>query len=317
MNARVFVIIPAFRRPELLARALQSLEGQGPPLARVLVVNNSSDGETARVVAASRVPAAVLDFGCNLGTAGGIGAGLHEMLQDPLATHALVMDDDACVTAGAIATMLRVAGEAHAEAVAPLITDESGMVRWFPGPLAQPAWDVVRQHPTPAEFLQRCGPAPLEWNWAIWASVLISRRAIAAVGYPRIDLWSQFTDLEYTLRVSARFKCVLAPEAVCEHLPPPGAPAELEWSKLFFGLQSGNYVSFRLRHGWRFLRHLPGQHFRYLQHYRWQPRAWKDAAVALLGGALLGRTPGNSAQREEIRRAAEKLSAWHARRPGP
>ncbi|MSU23201.1 MAG: glycosyltransferase family 2 protein [Opitutus sp.] len=306
MSARVIAIIPAFHRPQLLARALRSLAGQGPLLARVVVVNNSSDAETARLTAESRVPATLLDYGCNLGTAGGIAAGMAAMLQDLRATHAFVMDDDACATPDLISTMLRAAEESKAEAVAPLITDGSGTIRWFPGPLAQPAWNVVRRSPTPAEFLRQCGPAPLEWNWAIWAAVLFSRRAIEAVGYPRMDLWSQSTDLEYTLRVSARFKCVLAPAAVCQHLPPP-APDGGEGKKLFLGLQSGNYISFRLRHGWRFIRHIPGQHYRYLRHYRWRLRAWKEAAVALVGGAVLGRTPGNTARRADYLRAVEKF----------
>ena len=315
MNARVFAIIPAFQRPQLLARALQSLEGQGPSLARVIVVNNSSDAETARIAAASPLPTRVLDFGCNLGTAGGISAGMHEMLQDAEATHAFVMDDDACATPGALAAMLRTAEAHEADAVAPLITDETGRVRWFPGPLAQPAWDVVRSSPTPAEFLQRCGPVAPRWNWAIWASLLISRRAIVAVGYPRIDLWSQFTDLEYTLRLSARFKCVLAADAVCAHLPPL-VEIGSDRAKLFWALQHGDYAAVRLRHGWRFLRHLPGQQMRYLQHYRWRPHAWWDVARAFVGGAVLGRTAGLSVHAAEVQRAAAFLPAASERVAG-
>jgi GT2 family glycosyltransferase len=174
---------------------------------------------------------------------------------------------------------------------------------------------LIRRAPTPAGLVDAVGSAALRWNWAIWASLLVSRPAIEAVGFPRLDLWFAFTDLEYTLRLSARYKCVLAPAAVCAHLQPSGSgPAADE--KIYWGLQHGDLVSVRCRHGWRALRHLPGHQLRFLRHYRWRPRAWWDVARAFVGGAVLGRTSTRTTHRLEFERAAAVFPEWKAR-PAP
>lgn len=306
---RVHAIIPTYARPRHLAQALASLLDQGPELASVIVVNNSSDSETAHVVEEAGTKVRLLDFGCNLGTAGGIAAGMREVLADTRATHVWILDDDGCATPGVLATML-VAGErARADAVAPLLLDATGVVRWFPGPLPQPMWNLVRQHPGPEEVWARCGDEPQACRWAYWASLLISRRAVETLGFPRMDLWSQFTDMEYTLRLTARFKAVLAPRAVCRHLPPP-SDALTERRKRESGLQSSAYVSVWLRHGWRALRHLPGIYYRALRGGRWRPEVWKDAGCAFVRGALLARTPADGAYREAFLKAHARFPEW-------
>lgn len=138
--------------------------------------------------------------------------------------------------------------------------------------------------------------------WAIWASVLISRRAVEATGDPRLELWSQFTDIEYMLRLTARFSCVLVPRAVCHHLPPPAAGPALR-AKLYSALQNGSYASLRLRQGWRILRHLPGLNYRYVRQYHWRPGAWRDTITAFFQGAILGLPSGRTLQSVEFQRA--------------
>jgi GT2 family glycosyltransferase len=243
---------------------------------------------------------------CNLGTAGGLAAGLREFMAMSEATHAWILDDDAIATPGALAAMLDAMEDAHADAAAPLIADEFGMVRWIPCRLWGRRRRSLRRGLTREEFGRTCGDAPRRWNWAIWASVIISRRAIADVGYPRLELWSQFSDIEYTLRITERFGGVLAPRALCHHLPPSSSGAAFD-AKLYAALQNGSYVALRLRHGWRALQHLPGQHVRYLRHYHWAPRAWWKAVLAFWEGAILGRPSGQTTQAESLARAE---AAW-------
>jgi GT2 family glycosyltransferase len=312
MSVAVLAVIPAYRRPELLARALASLADQGPALRGVLVVNNSSDAATTRVAAAARVKTEVLDLGCNLGTTGGIAAGMKVMCRDANLTHVWILDDDACATPGALDAMVESLQRASAEAAAPLLTDETGAVRWFPGPLPGAAWDLVRKAPTPAQFLAECGDQPLPWNWAMWASLLISRRAIETIGFPRLDLWYQYSDLEYTLRLTARFRGVLAPRAVCEHLPPPESP-EQRRRKDYLGLQNGNFVNFHLPHAWRALRHTPGNHVRYLRRHGCTLTTVREAAQAFFRGAILGRVADRVLFEDDQRRAEAALRSWETR----
>jgi GT2 family glycosyltransferase len=207
----VVAIIPAYGGPKLLAQALGSLATEQPALRRAIVINNARDPAIDRVAADAPVPTIVFTPACNLGTAGGLAAGLREFMAMSEATHAWILDDDAIATPGALAAMLDAMEDAHADAAAPLIGDEFGIVRWIPCRLWGRRRRALRRGLTREEFGQTCGDAPRRWNWAIWASVIISRRAIAEVGYPRLELWSQFSDIEYTLRITERFGGVLAP----------------------------------------------------------------------------------------------------------
>jgi len=291
-SPNVRMVVATYRRPDSLERLLRSLATEGPTLGGTVVVNNSGDGDTARVAAeASPVPARVISPGANLGTGGGLAAGLAGAFEDPEVTHAWIMDDDACATPGALSALLAAGAAARAGAVSPLLSDEGGIVRWFPRPLAQPACHVSRSQVTPQQFRERCGDAPLRWNWATWVGLLVTRQAYAEAGPPRSDLWFQSTDIEYTLRLSARFACVLAPAAACLHLPPP-CPAALARRKELWALQNNAFITFRTRHGLRILRHLPGNHYRYWRQNGRSPDALAESALALWRGAALGRPVG-------------------------
>lgn len=302
----VYAIIPAYGRPELLARALASLRDQGPALRGAIVVNNSGDDQTTRVAREATVPVTLVTPRCNLGTAGGIAAGLQAFRAEPAATHAWILDDDSVATPGALDAMLAAMRESGAEAAMPLLADESDRVYWVPCGMPYRQRKFVQRGPTVAEFRREFGVAPRPWTWATWASVLFSRRAVEAAGYPQLELWSQFTDVEYTLRLTARFSGVLAPLSVCRHLPPSPVGQAFD-GKLYSALQNGSYVGFRLRHGWRALRHLAGLNFRYLRHYHWQWRAWLDPVTAFFCGAILSRPSGRTVHAAQYEAAQ---AAW-------
>jgi GT2 family glycosyltransferase len=303
---KVYAIIPAFGGPALLAQALGSLATERPALCGAIVVNNARDPAIECVAKEATVPTTVFTPPCNLGTAGGLAAGLREFIALSEATHAWILDDDAVATPGALAAMLAAMRATGADAAAPLIADGFGRVRWIPCRSWGRRRSALRRGLTRDQFLCEFGDTPRRWNWAIWASVIISRRAIEAVGFPRLELWSQFSDIEYMLRITQRFAGVLVPRAVCQHLPPVSSGGSFD-AKLYAALQNGSYVALRLSHGRRALQHLPGQIFRYLRHYRWAPRAWRKAMLAFWEGAVLGRPSGRTMQRAEF---AQAELAW-------
>jgi GT2 family glycosyltransferase len=302
--AAVFAIIPAYARPELLRRALASLADQAPALCGAIVVNNSRDAETLRVAAEAKVRTIVLTPRCNLGTAGGIGAGLRAFLAIPTATHAWIMDDDAVATPGALQAMLAGMKDSGAHAAMPLLTDENDRVSLLPFRIPGKSNIWTTQGPKVAEFYRHCGDKPRTWYWAIWASLVISRRAVETIGFPRAELWSQFSDFEYTLRLTEKFVGVLAPQAICRHLPPASTGGAAFEAKLYAALQNGNYVMLRLPHGRRAARHWPGLNFRFLRHHRWSLRAWRDVMAAFFNGAVLRRPAVAPADPEEIENEA-------------
>jgi GT2 family glycosyltransferase len=308
----VYAIIPAYGRPALLARALESLADQGPRFAGVIIVNNSGGTDIERAARAAALPVRLVTPPCNLGTSGGIAAGLGVFLSLPQATHAWILDDDSVATPGALDAMLDAMIAERAEAAAPLLADEHDRVRWIPCRVPGKPRSYFRQGPSPDQFRKDCGDGPRKWAWEIWASVLLSRRAVLTAGYPRVDLWSQFSDIEYTLRVTRQFSGILVPASVCRHLPPPEGPGFD--AKLHSALQNGNYVTTRLKFGWRAFRHWPGQHFRYLRHYRWHPKAWWRAATAFWLGAVRAQPSSRTVHRAAYEAAAPYFDAAGAPR---
>jgi GT2 family glycosyltransferase len=308
----VYAVIPAYGGAELLARVIASLETEMPLLRGVLVVNNARDPDIDRVAANAHVPTTVFTPRCNLGTAGGLAFGLSEFLTLPDATHAWILDDDALATPGALDAMLSALNASGADAASSLLADADGRVRGITTRIPGKSRGFLRRGLTRNEFLQACGDAPMRWNWALWASVLITRRAIEATGFPRLELWSQFSDVDYLLRLTERHTGVLAPRALCHHIPVTSSGASFD-AKLHAALQNGSYVAFRLAHGRRARRHLPGLLYRYVRHYRWRPKAMGRAVSAFWMGAVKGcpsgRTMAGSTFAEAERELARLMEA--------
>ncbi len=292
---RVYLVVATYRRPAMLRRLLESLSSETVHLAGVVVVNNSADAETTAVaLAASPVPVRMVTPPANLGTGGGIAAGMEVALSTPDATHLWMLDDDAAATPGALEAMVEALQASGAGAAVPLVVDADGRLAWFPGPLPEPAWSAVRARgATPATFRATCGEEPLEWSWAPWPSLLATRAAVREVGLPRADYWFQGEDIEWTLRLTARFKGVLAPTALCLHTP-PGSGDELitrEHRKRILMLQN-NFFTGQLSHGRRLRRHAPGNVWRTLGAARFSPRACADVLLAWWRGAVRRRPAG-------------------------
>lgn len=291
VSARVLAVVATYRRPALLRRLLLTLGRQGPELAGVIVVDNGRDPATAGAVAGVGLPVSILAPAENLGTAGGLAAGIELALADAAVSHVWIMDDDAEAAPGAMTALLRGMEAVRAVAASPLVTDRENRITWFPGPLPEPAWSVIRLQPSPEIYREKCGSGPQSWAWAIWVGLLISRQAIESVGLPLARLWYQGTDIEYTLRLSAFGCCVLVPGAVCPHLPPSEEPASRE-TKEQAALQNGAYIACWLRHGRRSLRHLPGNHWRYWRNRSHTWRALGQSVAAFWRGAVLGQPAG-------------------------
>ena len=308
MNARVVAVTATYRRPECLAGLLASLTPDQPALREVLVIDNAGTPETAGLAGGSSVPTRVIAPGKNLGCGGGVALGLREALRDPATTHVWIFDDDAAAMPGALAALLPALQSAGADAAVPLVTDAAGHIGWFPGPLAQPAWDLIRRpNLTPAAFRAACGVAPLRWTWAPWPSLLVARRAVETVGLPRDDYWFQGEDLEWTLRLSARFTGVLVPAAECRRLPPPSEDRTKAFLKQALMLQNNFYTASRLAHGRRLWRHAPGNLARFLAANRFSGRALLTAWRCWWRGACRGRPagmPGGDGLRVEWQRRA-------------
>ncbi len=291
--AQVVAVVAAFRRPELLRRLVESLASECGPLTGVVVVDNGGDATMSAALASLPVPCRRVDPGRNLGCGGGVALGLREAFADPEVSHAWILDDDVVALPGALAALLAVLEETGAGAAVPLMTDETGRIGWFPGSLPPQAWTAIRMPgATPASFVAACGSGPLTWAWAPWPSLLVTRAAVDAVGYPRSDYWFQGEDLEWTLRLTAYLPGVLAPGAQCRHLPPAVGDAVRARRKQLLMLQNNFFTATRLYHGARLCRHAPGNVARFLSSEGWSPGAVTEVGRAFWRGAIRGHPAG-------------------------
>jgi hypothetical protein len=122
---------------------------------------------------------------------------------------------------------------------------------------------------------------------------------------PRDDFWFQGEDLEWTLRLTAKFFGVLAPAAECRHLPPP-AESRRARLKAAAMLQNNLFTATRLPHGRRLLRHAPGNLWRFLRAENFSRVAWALAWSAHWRGGVRGQ-PAGAPGADGFRREWERL----------
>ncbi|MFI4920012.1 MAG: glycosyltransferase family 2 protein [Gammaproteobacteria bacterium] len=206
--ALVTTVIPTYRRPKLLRRAIESaLEQQGPSLL-VRVFDNASGDETASVVAeiAARDPR--LHYQChekNIGAAANFEFGLRAV-NTPF--FSILSDDDYLLPrfyAHALDDL-----EAHPEAMfwagMTLNVDESGKI-WYArvdgwkreGLFAPPEGMLAMMH----------GMAP------VWTGIVFRRDVLDSVGFPDPEALGP-SDFDFLLRVAAHHNYILrkCPSAV-------------------------------------------------------------------------------------------------------
>jgi len=292
----VVAIVATCRRSALLGKMLASLRSVSAPLA-VMVVDNGNDLETEAVVCAMQglLEVTRLVPGTNLGCGGGLEYGERAALERyPSATHFWIMDDDTEVAPQALERMLAAMREQGAIAACPTILDQEGRMNWFPGLLDSKTFQIARQRPLPAEYLARCGSAPVRFSWACGVSFLITREALERLGLHRVDFWVRGEDIEFSLRLTYRDVGVFVPQAVVSHVFPlsqttPEAIA-MERKKELSMLRNHAYTALHLPHGRRILRSLPGNFWRYLKNFG--VRELGSGICAMWMGGVLKRPSG-------------------------
>ena len=291
MNAFVAVVVATYRRAPELQRLLASLARCPIPLA-VVVVDNADDADTEAVVRNAPLEALRLVPGANLGCGGGLAFGERAALEryaDKI-THFWLLDDDTEASPDALPRLLAALCSENASVACPMITDSTGKLGWFPGLLDATAFDAVRTSTTPADFIARCGNQPVRFSWATGVSLLVTRQAIEELGFHREDFLIRGEDLEFTLRITARFPGIFVPDAIVAHLPRPSEnspeAAAAERKKHAAMIQNIAFISLHLPHGRRILRTLPGNVIRFLK--TWGAASLPEVLRALWIGAARG-----------------------------
>ncbi|HXW51022.1 MAG TPA: glycosyltransferase family 2 protein [Candidatus Acidoferrales bacterium] len=197
MSATVTTIIPTFRRPKLLQRALRSALDQTHQGVRVCVYDNASGDETASVVAAVSANDPRVSYFCHPQTvpvAQNFQFGL-----DRVATpfFSFLSDDDVLFPNFYATALARLENQPEAlfAAGSAIEYDESGSVRYAPLAL----WNREGQYAPPDGFTSM-----LNNRHPTLTAILFRHEVVEKVGALDTAI-SGPADLDYELRVAARF----------------------------------------------------------------------------------------------------------------
>lgn len=197
----ITTVIPTFRRPRLLRRAITSaLEQEGVPL-RVCVYDNASGDETAGVVTEIASSDSRLIYHChpeNIGGAANFDFGIRHV-STPFFS---ILSDDDYLLPGFYQKALAGLAE-HPEAMCwagmTLHADEAGII-WY---ARVRNWSREGVFEPPEGFMRMTGGmAPT------WTGIVFRREVFDKVGTPDQEVLGP-SDLEYCLRLAARFPYVL------------------------------------------------------------------------------------------------------------
>jgi rhamnopyranosyl-N-acetylglucosaminyl-diphospho-decaprenol beta-1,3/1,4-galactofuranosyltransferase len=209
---RIFAVVVTFRRPRLLAEALDALARQSQPLAGIVVVDNGGDAETAAVLAA-RGPLVILRPPGNEGGAAGFAYGLTRAFEAG-ADAAWVLDDDCVPASDALARLVAAPlAEDAVRALAPCSAPETLAFPHFTGRFDPRARRVVIDR-----VVARPPERPARLVFAAFLGLLVPRAVFARVGPPLAPLFSQLDDVDWCYRAQeAGFEVWLVPEARAQH----------------------------------------------------------------------------------------------------
>lgn len=179
---RIGAVIVTFHNPGMLRAILKSLLGQTLPCQAVIVVDNSTDGDTLAMVAGEFPSVRYLAPGQNIGTAGGFYVGMACAL--PECDFILTLDDDVEIRSDAI----------------------EELYRCFLGL----AWQGVPVGAVRAVGRSDPATAPYPIEWFPWRGTLVLTSAVQAAGLPCRDYFMYAEDADFSLRLAEcgyRFFC--------------------------------------------------------------------------------------------------------------
>ncbi len=215
-NEAVTAVVVTWNRRQLLAQALQAIQGQTVPLGRVIVVDNASDDGTAEMLATQFPQFDVVTASTNTGGAGGFALGLDGALEQggTVGCSAVwLMDDDTIPEPTALAELLA-SRRQHPQGPPALIASR---VVWTDGrdhPMNTPRIKPgVRRSELAAAAAIGCVPI----RSASFVSVLVDAALVRERGLPLADYFLWNDDFEFTTRLIRGRRALYCPASVVVH----------------------------------------------------------------------------------------------------
>ena len=241
----ITTVIPTYRRPKLLRRAINSVLNQTYPHFQVCVYDNASGDETADVVAELAQKDSRVKYHCHSENMGATKNFLYGMEHVETPFFSILSDDD--ILLPEFYKIAMKGFEKHLEAIfsatVTLITNEQGSIwnvsgfKWKPG-FYQPPDGLL---------------AMLKYGQPTWTGIIFRKEVIEKVGI--MDQEVALQDLDYELRTAARCPFVVSKElgAIFTSKSKPLAVWEQirfvypSWSKMIRNLSEDEKISPAIR----------------------------------------------------------------------
>jgi GT2 family glycosyltransferase len=185
---RVAAVVLTYKRTTVLAETLRAISAQTRAPDRIYVVDNAGDESTATLLRGDFPDALHMQTGENLGT-GGRTYGMQAAQADGFDAFWLV-DDDSPPHPDALEALLAATG--HSSGRVGVVGSRGGVVRFGLILHVEDMQQLIRR---------RMGTDLFSVDFVLLDGSLILRRAVEAVGLPRVDYFIMLEDVEYPLRV--------------------------------------------------------------------------------------------------------------------
>jgi glycosyltransferase involved in cell wall biosynthesis len=242
----ITTVIPTYRRPKLLGRAISSVLSQTYPHIKVCIYDNASGDETATVVREFAETDPRVEYHCHKGNIGGFRNFVYGMKEVKTPFFSCLSDDDVLLP-----DFLRKALEGfdrHPAAVfsslATIHIDDTGTI--WSVPLL--AWHEGLY--TPPQGLL----AMLKYRHPDWTAILFRREVMDKVGGLDEETGAP-SDLDYELRIAARWPIVISKEPGALLVSHSNARTNMEplealwpaWQKMIRNLSEDKRIPYDVR----------------------------------------------------------------------
>ncbi|OPX84709.1 MAG: Galactofuranosyl transferase GlfT1 [Pelotomaculum sp. PtaB.Bin104] len=216
---KIAAVVVTYNRKKLLGECLQSLLKQTSPLDCIIVVDNASTDGTAEFLKENNYfDNPIINYVLipeNTGGAGGFHAGVRLGYEKGF-EWLWLMDDDAEPKEDALEKMEPYFKESNISALANLKVDNKGNILYkYRGYFFFE--DVFKHIVKPIKDNEIKDLKYIEIDHASFVGILINRKAIEMIGFPKREFFIHYDDLEYCIRLRQVGKILLICDSIIIH----------------------------------------------------------------------------------------------------
>ncbi|MDM0818957.1 glycosyltransferase family 2 protein [Clostridium perfringens] len=205
---KVCAVVVTFNRLELLKLCIEKLLNQSKKLDEIMIINNASTDGTKNYLESLNIQnLTVINLEKNVGGAGGFNEGI-KLAYKKEYDYIWIMDDDTIATKCALNNLINKINELKSESIGfvcsnVLYKDETACVMNVPK--VKNIWNTY------------ASDGAIEVESASFVSILVDIKAIKAIGLPIKEFFIWGDDIEFTKRVTSKFKGYMVTNSIVYH----------------------------------------------------------------------------------------------------